>query len=93
VGRGPDREAAVSCDPDEFRHGLLLAYLELETAIEAIEADYAFLNEGCSSEDAVDALLRVPDAAKSIRAACDDFNQKVVALQRRSFRVLHGGRQ
>ena len=79
--------------PDEFRFGLVLAYLELETALDAIETDYEFADEDCSSEHAVDALLRAPDAAKRIRAACDEFNEKVVALQRRSFRVLHGGRQ
>jgi hypothetical protein len=93
VGRGLDREAAVRCNPDEFKLGLLLAYLELETAIEAIEADYKFLGKGCSPEDAIDALLRTPDAAKCIRAATDAFNQKIVTLQRRSFQVLQGGRQ
>jgi hypothetical protein len=84
----------VSCDPDEFRYGLMLAYLELERAIEAIEADYEFLfHEDRSPQDALDALLRLPNAAKCIRAATDDFNQKIVALQRRSFQVLHGGGQ
>ena len=78
---------------DEFRSGLMLGYLELETALDAIEADYEFLDEDCSPEDAVDALLRAPDAAKRLRAACDDFNQEVVALQRRSFQVVQGGRQ
>jgi hypothetical protein len=84
----------VSCSPDEFRYGLMLAYIELETALDAVEADYEFLfHEDRSPQDAVEALLRAPDAAKCILSACNGFNQKVVALQRRSFRVLHGGRQ
>jgi hypothetical protein len=79
---------------DEFRFGLMLAYLELETAFDAIMADYEFFDEDCSPGDAVDALLRTaPDAAKIIRAPTDDFNKKIVALQRRSFQVLRGGRQ
>lgn len=48
----------MSCDPDEFRYGLMLAYLELETALGAIQADYEFLDKDRSPEDAVDALLR-----------------------------------
>lgn len=80
---------------DEFGFELLNAYAELETALEAIEVDYRFLDEeGDLLPGAVDALLCfLPGAAKDIRAATDDFNQKIVALQRRSFRVLQGGRQ
>jgi hypothetical protein len=78
---------------DEFRYGLMVAHLELATALEAIEADYEFLVEDHNSEDAIDALLRAPDAAKCIRAAADAFNQKIVALQRRSFQVVRGGKQ
>ena len=71
----------------------MLAYIDLETALDAIEAGYGLLDEDLSPRDAVDALLRAPDAAKRIRAATDDFNQKVAILQRRSFQVLRGGRQ
>jgi hypothetical protein len=93
MGCGLDRKAAMSCDPDEFRYGLMLAYLELETALGAIQADYEFLDKDRSPEDAVDALLRAPVAAKCIRAATQIFHEKIVALQRRSFQVLQGGRQ
>jgi hypothetical protein len=79
---------------DEFRFELLSAYVELETALDAIENVHELLDEeGGLLPGAVDALLRAPDVAKSIRAATDDFNQKIVALQRRSFQVLRGGRQ
>jgi hypothetical protein len=79
---------------DEFRFELLSAYVELETALDAIENVHGLLDEeGGLLPGAVDALLRDPDVAKRVRAATDDFNQKIVSLQRRSFQVLHGGRQ
>ena len=82
--------------PEEFKSNLMLAYYELETALALTLSDYDELldEKGDLLPGAIDALLIfLPDAARDIRAATNDFNEKVVTLQRRSFRLVRGGRQ
>ena len=78
---------------DEFKFELLNAYHDLGEALGAIAAEYGLSDQDYSPEEAIEVLLRGPDAARDIRDACSDFNEKVAALQRASFQVLRGGRQ
>jgi hypothetical protein len=75
---------------DEFKYELLTAYDDLALQLEAIVDDCGFLDGVSNAEDVIEVLSRAPDR---IREVTRNFNERIAALQRRSLRVLQGGRQ
>jgi hypothetical protein len=72
---------------DELSYEYLLAFDALALELEAILDECGV---GGDVEDVIEVLHRAPDR---IRVVTSDFNQKIATLQRRSLRVLQGGRQ
>ena len=70
---------------DEFKYELLIAYDDLAIALEEI-ADECGVGD---VENVIEVLQRAPDR---VRAVTQDFNEKIAVLQRRSLRVMQGGR-
>jgi hypothetical protein len=71
---------------DEFNCELLLAY-------DALALDLEEIVEECGVgdfENVIEVLQRAPDR---IRAVTSEFNEKIAILQRRSLRVVEGGRR
>jgi hypothetical protein len=70
---------------DELNYEFLLAYDALALELEAILDDCGVGDV----EDVIEVLQRAPER---IRAVTRAFNEKIAVLQRRSLRVLQGGR-
>jgi hypothetical protein len=70
---------------DELNYEFLLAYDDLALQLEAVLDDCGVGDV----EDVIEVLQRAPDR---IRAVTQAFNEKIAVLQRRSLRVLPGGR-
>ena len=71
---------------DELSYEYLLAFDALALELEAILDD-------CGVGDVEDVIAILQRAPDRIRAVTGEFNEKIAILQRRSLRVLQGGRQ
>jgi hypothetical protein len=71
---------------DELNYEFLRAYDDLALQLEAILDDC----EVGDVEDVIEVLQRAPERIRGVTQA---FNEKIAVLQRRSLRVLQGGRQ